>query len=321
MKAVNCTQYGSPEVLKLVDTPKPTPHDDEILIKVHASVVTPSDTAFRKGDPFIIKLIYGLSKPRNPKQGVEYSGVIEAIGKDVTTFNIGDMVFGMEPDSFGAHADYICVKMKKPMALKATTVTHAEMVGILDGASTARTFLQDTANVQPGQKVLINGASGSVGAYGVQIAKMLGAEVTGVCSGANVELVKSLGADHVIDYTKTDFTKTGQTYDVIFDAVGKHSFGECKKALTKNGQYLTTVPTLGMLAGLIQSLFTSKKAKFTTAGLKQSNVTLTTLKEWTEVGKLKAVIDRQYPLTEIIEAHRYVETGRKKGNVIITVAS
>ncbi len=320
MKAIHVTQYGGPEVLKLVDVEKPTPKENEILIKVHAGVVGPSDCAFRKADPFIVRLIYGLTKPRNPKQGTEFSGVVEAVGKDVTVFKQGDSVFGMEPNVFGAHAEYICVPEKNPITFKATNASYEEMVGVLDGAATARTFLQDVAKVKPGQKVLINGASGAVGAYGVQLAKHYGAEVTGVCSGANVELVKSLGADHVIDYTKTDFTKTGQTYDVIFDAVGKNSFGACKKALTKNGLYLTTVPTLGMLWGLISSMFGSKKAKFATAGLMQNRETLTTLKEAFEAGKLKAVIDKRYTLAQIADAHRYVDTGRKKGNVIITVA-
>jgi len=320
MKAVYCTQYGTPEVLQVNEVEKPTPKDNEILVKVYAAVVGPSDTAFRKADPFIVRLIYGLRKPRNPKQGTEFAGVVESVGKAVTAFKQGDPIVGMDPNSFGAHAEYICLPDTKPTTLMPTNATYEDAAGMIDGGATARTFLEDVAKVQPGQKVLINGASGAVGAYGVQIAKFLGAKVTGVCSGANVELVKSLGADEVIDYTKTDFAKTGQTYDVIFDAVGKRSFSDCKQALTPNGVYLTTVPTLGMLMALIQSLFSRKKAKFAMAGLMQNRATLTMLKELFEAGKIKSVIDRRYPLAQIAEAHRYVDTGRKKGNVIITVA-
>lgn len=319
MQAIRLTGYGSVDRLQLSQLETPVPKPDEILVKIHAGVVTPSDCAFRKGDPFIIRLIYGLTKPRNPKQGVEYSGVVAAVGSAVAGFKVGDEVFGMEPNGFGAHAEYICVNVKTPIALKAKNATHAEMVGILDGAATAREFLQDVAKVKAGQRVLINGASGAVGAYGVQIAKMLGAHVTGVCSGANAALVKSIGADEVIDYTKTDFAKTGQTYDVIFDAVGKRTFGDCQSALTPDGVYLTTVPTLGMLVALIRSNFSRKKAKFTTAGLHQSQATLDTLREWTEAGYLRAVIDRTYPLNQMADAHRYVDTGRKKGNVIIAM--
>ncbi|MBC8099473.1 MAG: NAD(P)-dependent alcohol dehydrogenase [Armatimonadetes bacterium] len=320
MQAIICTQYGSPDVLQLTDIAKPTPKANEVLIKVHASVVSPSDCAFRKGEPFIVKLIYGLSKPRLPTQGVEFAGEIEAIGSAVTLFKPGDRVFGLSPDRFGAHAEYLCLPEAKPIAIQAVNATYEEAVGICDGGATALTFLRDVAKLQRGQKILINGASGAVGAYAVQLAKHYGAEVTGVCSTTNLALVQALGADQVLDYTKTDFTQTGLTYDVIFDAVGKRTFAQCKGALTQNGVYLSTVPTLGIVFQMLwTSLFSSKKAKFATAGLMQNNANLTFLKDLVEAGKLKAVIDRRYPLAAIAEAHRYVETGRKKGNVILTV--
>jgi NADPH:quinone reductase-like Zn-dependent oxidoreductase len=320
MKAVLCTQYGPPEVLQVKEIAKPAPKDTEILIKVHAGVVGPSDCAFRKADPFIIRLMYGLTKPRLQTQGVEFAGEVEAVGKEVTMFKTGDQVFGMSPDTFGAHAQYICLPESKTIVMKPTNATYEETVGICDGSPTALTFLRDVAKLKPGQKVLINGASGAVGAYTVQLAKHYGAEVTGVCSGANVALVKALGADKVIDYTKEDFTQSGP-YDVIFDAVGKSSFSQCKGALTANGVYMTTVPTLGIMFQMLRTaLFGRKKAKFAAAGLMQNKDNFNFLRGLIEAGKLRAVIDRCYPLEQIADAHRYVETGRKKGNVVITVA-
>ncbi|MAU12819.1 MAG: NAD(P)-dependent alcohol dehydrogenase [Anaerolineaceae bacterium] len=321
MKAIIQTQYGSPDVLQLQDVTKPEPAANEVRVKIHTASVTPSDSAFRKGDPFLVRLMYGLSKPRQAIGGVEFSGVIDAIGAEVTNFKVGDAIFGMSPDKFGAYAEYICLPADKPLALKSPQMTFEESTAILDGAATAQTFLRHVANVQPGQKVLINGASGAVGAYAVQIAKHLGAEVTGVCSSRNVDMVRSLGADHVIDYTTDDFARNSNAYDVIFDAVGKRSFGECKNALTKNGIYMTTVPSLSLIAGLISSLFGSKKAKFTTAGLKQNRTTLESLTQLYEAGAVKAIIDRCYALEDVPEAHRYVDTERKRGNVVVQIAS
>jgi len=321
MKAIICTHYGTTDVLQLIEVAKPIPKDNEVLIKVHVSVVTPSDIAFRKGEPFIVKLIYGLTKPRLSIQGVEFAGEIEAVGKDVKLFKPGDQVFGMSPDRFGAHAEYICLPEAKPLIIKSAKMSHEEAAGIMDGAPTALTFLRDVAKLQPGQKILINGASGAVGIYALQLARYYGAEVTGVCSTANVEMVKSLGADQVIDYTKMDFTQTGQIYDVIFDAVGKRSFAQCKGALTPKGMYLTTVPTLVIVRDILwTAMGGGKKAKFATAGLLQNKENLNFLNKLFEAGKIKAVIDRRYPLAQIAEAHRYVETGHKKGNVIVTVA-
>lgn len=321
MKAIVCTKYGSPDVLQLKEVAKPTPKDNEVLIRIFAAAVGPADCAFRKGDPFIIKLVYGLRRPKHPIRGTELAGEIETVGKDVKCFKVGDQVFGLSATTSGAHAEYKCLPEDKPLIIKPATMTYEDAVAVCDGAATALTFLRDKAKIQRGQKVLINGASGSVGIYAVQLAKYFGAEVTGVCSTANFELVKSLGADKLIDYTKEDFTTSGQTYDVIFDAVGKRSFAQCKSSLTRKGVYLSTVPALSIVLQMLwTSTFSSKKAVFTTAGLIQTKENLIYLKELYEAGKIKPVIDRRYPLEQIAEAHRYVDSGHKKGNVIITLA-
>ena len=319
MRAIVYHTYGSPDVLELQEVAKPVPNEHDILIHVHATVVTPADIAFRKGEPFLGRLFTGLIRPKRIP-GVEFAGDIEAVGTAVTRFHKGDQVFGTAGTGFGAHAEYICLSEEGVVASKPTTLTYEEAVAICDGALTALVFLRDEAHLQRGQKVLINGASGAVGAAAVQLARYFGADVTGVCSTTNVELVKSLGAETVIDYTKEDFTKNGETYDIIFDAVGKSSFSRCKGSLTPRGVYLATVPTLAIL---LQTVWTSKigskKAIFTTAGLKQRKANLNFLRELVEAGKLQAVIDRRYPLEHIAEAHRYVEQGHKKGNVVITV--
>jgi NADPH:quinone reductase-like Zn-dependent oxidoreductase len=320
MKAIVATKYGPPEVLQLQEVDKPMPKDNEVRIRIFAAIVTPSDCAFRKADPFIVRFVYGLTRPRNTILGVELAGEIESVGKDVKRFTLGDQVYGISTKSFGAHAEYLCLPEDVPLAIKPANMTYEEAAGICDGALTSLIFLRDIAKIQSGQKILINGASGSVGSYAVQLAKYFGADVTAVCSSANMELVKSLGADKVIDYTKEDFTKSGQTYDVIFDAVGKCSFSSCKGALKGKGVYLSTVPTPAlMLQMLWTSMIGSKKAKFVAAGLKQSVENLIFLKELAESGKIKSVIDIRYPLEQSADAHRYVETGRKKGNVVITL--
>jgi NADPH:quinone reductase-like Zn-dependent oxidoreductase len=320
MKAVVCTKYGSPEVLRLREVARPAPGDDEVLIRIHAAVVGPSDCAFRKGEPFIVRLLYGLTRPRLSTPGVEFAGEVEAVGKDVELFGMGDGVFGMSPNRFGTHAEYMCLAEDKPMVRKPANATYEEAVGICDGATTALTFLRDVAKLQSVQRILINGASGAVGVYAVQLARYFGAEVAGVCSTANLGMVKSLGASRVIDYTREDFTRSGETYDVIFDAAGKSSFSRCAGSLTKKGVYLTTVPTPGIMLQMLRtSVISGKKAKFVAAGLKQNKENLAFLAELVEKGKIRAVIDRRYPLEQISEAHRYVETGHKKGNVIITV--
>ncbi len=327
MKAIVYTKYGPPDVLQLKEVEKPTPKDNEVLIRIYATVVTAEDPRARSGTfPPLFwllgRILTGLIRPKNPILGGVLAGEIEAVGKDVKIFKEGDQVFGINLKGAGAYAEYKCLHEEKVLAIKPANMTYEEAAAA-NGAITALPFLRDKGNIQSGQKVLIYGASGSVGTNAVQVAKYFGAEVTGVCSTTNLELVKSLGADKVIDYTKEDFTKTGQTYDIIFDTVGKSSFSRCKSSLKQRGIYLTTVVGLvDLLQVLWTSMVGSKKAKFMTAGLRPSSEMTKDLifsKELMEAGKIKPVIDRRYPLEQIAEAHRYVEKGHKKGNVVITV--
>jgi NADPH:quinone reductase-like Zn-dependent oxidoreductase len=327
MKAVVYTKYGPPDVLQLKEVEKPTPKDNEVLVQIYATLVTAEDPRARSGSfpPLLWLLgrtITGLIRPKNPILGGILAGEIESVGKDVKRFKEGDQVFGINLKDAGAYAEYICLHEEKVLAIKPANMTYEESIAAI-GAITALPFLRDKGNIQSGQKVLINGASGSVGTAAVQVAKYYGAEVIGVCSTTNLELVKSLGADKVIDYTKEDFTKSVQTYDIIFDTVGKSSFLRCKRSLKQRGIYLTTVLSL---VDLLQVLWTSrvgsKKAMVAFAGLRPaSEMTkdLIFIKELMEAGKIKPVIDRRYPLEQIVEAHRYVEKGHKKGNVVITV--
>ena len=323
MQAVMYTQYGSPDVLQIEAIDKPVPADNEVLIRVYATTVGAVDAIFRRGKNFSARLFTGLLKPKLTRPGGEFAGEIVDVGNAVTRFKAGDSVFGTMAPNFGAHAEYICMPEDGAMILKPDSMTYEEAVAFHPGALTALPNLREAANVQSGQKVLINGASGSIGTSAVQLAKYFGAEVTGVCSGANVELVKSLGADAVIDYEQEDFTQTGQTYDVIFDTVGKRSFSECKDSLKEGGIYLTTVITASILPQMLwTSKFGSEKATIVFAGLRpvgEKRKDLDFFLELVEIGALKPVIDRSYPLEKIAEAHRYVETGHKKGTVVITI--
>ena len=323
MKAIIATKYGSPEVLQLKEVPKPVPKDNEVLIKIHATTVTATDPISRKGEPFLSRLVPpSLTRPKYPILGDELAGEIEAVGKDVKRYKVGDQVFGSTGLGSGAHAEYKCMPEDRALSIKPTNMTYEEAASIPSGALTALIFLKDKGNIQTGQKVLINGASGSVGTAAVQLAKHFGAEVTGVCSTVNLELVKSLGADKVIDYTKEDLAKSGEAYDIIFDTVGKTSFSHCKDALKQKGVYLATFPGLVILLQMLwTSMVGSKKAIFAATSFNYSTEKLSFLSELIEKGKLKPVIDRTYPLEQIADAHRYVEKGHKKGNVVITVVT
>ena len=323
MTAVVYTGYGSPDVLQLKDVEKPVPADNEVLIKIHATTVEAADASFRRGSTPSARLFTGLLKPRFAIPGSEFAGEIEALGNGVSRFKQGDRVVGTGGPTFGANAEYICLPEDGPMARKPDSLTYAEAVSIHPGALTALPNLRDAAAIQRGQRVLINGASGSIGASAVQLAKHFGAHVTAVCSTANVDLVRSLGADVVVDYTKEDFTGTDQTYDVVFDTVGKSSFRRCKRVLKGGGVYLTTVVTPAILWQMLwTSKLGSKQAKVVFAGLRSVRAKhddLAFLLELVATGALRPVIDRCYPLDQIADAHRYVDTGRKKGNVVIMV--
>jgi len=316
MKAIVYKKFGPPEVLHLQEVAKPIPKANEVLIKIYATTVVKEDPDMRASPGF-----NGFLKPRNPILGQELAGEIEAIGRDVTRFKPGDQVFGF--DMFGTYAEYKCMPEKGALAIKPTNISYEEAASVPNGALTALPFLRDKGTIQSGQTVLIYGTSGSVGAAAVQLTKNYGAEATGVCSTANLEWVKSLGADQVIDYTQENFTENGKTYDIIFDTVGKRSFSECKGSLSDEGIYLTTVPTpVIMLQALWPAKRGSKKVKFVAAGLRPAREKirdLVFLTELIEAGKMKAVIDRCYLLEQMAEAHSYVEQGHKKGNVVITV--
>ncbi len=323
MKAIVITKYGPPEVLEVRQVDKPAPKDNEVLIRIHATAVVATDPQFRKGDPFITRFFTGLTKPKHAIPGDVLAGEIESVGKDVTLYKPGDQVYAACAMTQGGQAEYICLPEDGPLATKPLNMSYEEAAGVPDGGLGALNFLRDAAQIQSGQTILINGASGSVGTYAVQLAVHFGTQVTAVCSAANVELVRSLGAHKVIDYTKEDFTGNGQTYDIIFDAVGKSSFSRCKSSLNQKGVYVTSVPAPDFLLGmLLTSKSKGKKAAFVAPGLRSSSdkaKDLVFLKELIEAGKIRSVIDRLYPLEEIVEAHIYVEKGHKKGNVVITV--
>jgi NADPH:quinone reductase-like Zn-dependent oxidoreductase len=323
MKAVVITKYGPPEVLKLQEVDKPAPKVNEVLIKIYATAVVATDPMFRKGDPFIGRFFTGLTKPKHSIPGDVLAGEIEAVGEEVTLYKTGDKVIAACAMTQGGQAEYICLPEDGPLAGNPANMNYDEAAGVPDGGLGALNFLRDAAKIQSGQTILINGASGSVGTYAVQLAAYFGAQVAGVCSTANIELVKSLGAHKVIDYTKEDFTRNGQTYDIIFDAVGKSSFSRCKNSLTQHGVYVTSVPTPDFMLGmLLTSKGKGKKAAFVAPGLRspgEKAKDLNFLKELIEAGKLRSVIDRSYSLEQVVDAHRYVEQGHKKGNVIIKV--
>ncbi|MGD9007693.1 MAG: NAD(P)-dependent alcohol dehydrogenase [Desulfobacteraceae bacterium] len=325
MKAILHTKFGSPEELQLKEVEMPAPKDNEILIKIHATTVTSTDCNARNFTfvPWLFQLparlfVFGLFRPRINILGIDLAGEIESVGKGVTRFRKGDQVFGTPGTAFGAHAQYTCMPEEGVLTIKPAEMLWEEAAAVFLGGSTALFFLRDKGNIQPGQKILINGASGGVGTFAVQLAKHFGAEVTGVCSTSNIEMVKSLGADKVVDYTKEDFTKNGETYDCIFDVVGKISFSRCKSSLKPKGIFLACLMGLTELVQMVWTSMTGGKRVI--GGVAPENIEdLNFLKKLIEAGKLKPVIDRCYPLGQTAEAFRYVEQGHKKGNVVITV--
>ncbi|MHA1185338.1 MAG: NAD(P)-dependent alcohol dehydrogenase [Candidatus Heimdallarchaeota archaeon] len=321
MKAIVCEKYGSPEVLQLKEVEKPTPKDNEVLIRIYATTVTKYDCWVRSstappGFKLMSRIASGIRKPKKPIIGMELAGEIKAVGKDVKLFKKGDQVYGISLANMGTYAEYICLP-ENLLAIKPANMTFEEAAAVPYGALTALHFLK-MGNIQSEQKVLVFGASGGIGTYAVQLAKIFGAEVTGVCSTKKIDLVKSLGADKVIDYTKEDFTKRDEVYDVIFDTIGKSSVSGSRRSLKKEGFYIFTTFGLPKLLRLLWLKLTSKK-KVIFGIVESKSEDLIYLKELIEAEKLKSVIDKRYPLEQIAEAHSYVETGQKKGQVVITI--
>lgn len=322
MKAVIVTKYGDADVLRIRDVQNPVPKEGEMLIRIKATVAADPDCAFRRGKPFVSRFFTGLKKPKHIPGDV-FAGVVEEPGK--SAFKIGDKVYGSSGTNFGTNAELITLSGEEAVALMPANTTFEEAAAVSEGSLTALPFLRDHAKLQKGQKILINGASGGVGVYAVQLAKFLGAHVSAVCGTSNVEFMKTLGADCVIDYTKEDFTQTREQYNVIFDAVGKSTFKQCKNVLASDGLYLTTVPTAGvMLSMLITSKTKNKRAVFAATGLRKpadKKKDLELLSKLVEQGKLKAMISQSFSLEQMAQAHKYVETGHKRGSAAVCVGT
>ncbi len=322
MKAVIATKYGPPDVLQLRDIPKPRPKDNEVLINIHAATVTAGDCEMRRFDmPLFLwlplRIVMGIFKPRKKILGQELAGEIQAVGKNVTQFKKGDRVVAPTMFRMGAYAEYICLPAKYPIMVIPDNMTYEQAATIPTGGVNGLHFIKKV-NIQPGEKVLINGAGGSIGTYAIQLAKSYGAEVIAVDSGEKTAMLQSIGADQVIDYQKEDFTQIGQTYDVIIDIVGKSNFSDCLKVLNTNGRYFLGNPTFtGMIRGAWVSRKTDKQVLFEFAGYKMEDMNF--LRESIASGHLKVIIDRCYPLEKLAAAHEYVEKGRKKGNVVISI--
>lgn len=320
MKAIVYRRYGPPEVLQLAEVERPVPKDDEVLVRVHATTVNRTDCGFRKPEPGFVRLFSGLFRPKKPILGSEFAGEVEQTGKDVKTFRKGDPVFGLTGDDFGAHAEFVCVPEAGAIAPKPANMTFAEAAAVCDGLMLALNYL-GKIDLKSREKILIYGASGAIGTAGVQLAKYFGANVTAVCGAKGMDVVRSLGADSLIDYAQEDFTKNGQAYDYIFDAVGKHSFFRCKNSLAPGGAYLVTDLGPFWQNPLLALLTAKSKGKRVMFPLPKATKEIVLFaKEIIEAGKYRAVIDRRYPLAEIVEATKYVETQQKIGNVVVTIA-
>ncbi|MCC7298080.1 MAG: NAD(P)-dependent alcohol dehydrogenase [Bacteroidia bacterium] len=319
MKAIVYTQYGPPEVAQLKEMPIPQPKDNEVLVKVHASTVNRTDSGFRSAEYFVSRFWSGLLRPKLPILGCEFAGVVEQIGKDVTAFNIGDKVFGFNDKTFGGHAEYLCMPQDQGIAVMPQNFDFNEAAAIAEGAHYALVDIR-AAKVQAGQEVLVYGATGAIGSAAVQLLKHFGARITAVCNTQNVDLVKRLGADVVIDYQTQDFTQTNTLFHFIFDAVGKSSYRQCKPLLTEKGIYISTElgkRGVNILLALTTPLWGGKKLLFPIPTITQEDVVF--LKELAENGSFKPVIDRSYPMADIVEAYRYVESGQKTGNVVLEI--
>ena len=323
MKAIVYTKYGPPDILQLKDVAKPVPGDNEVLIKVYATTVNRTDTATIRAKPFFARLFTGILKPKKQTPGTEFAGEIEAIGRNVTSFKVGDRVFGFDDSGSGPHAQYMTISEDKALTTIPTNITYEQAAASTEGAHYAYNFIKKV-NVKSGQRILVNGATGAIGSAAVQLLKYFDAYVTAVCSTENTGLVKSLGADKVIDYTKEDFTKDEEKYNFVFDAVGKSSFAKCKPLLQPGGVYISS--DLGYMAQniflplitpIIKPMIGNKRTIFPLPTDIKGSILL--IKKLIEQGKFKAVIDREYPLEQIVEAYKYVERGQKTGNVVITV--
>ena len=323
MKAAVYHKYGPPEVVHVEEVEKPSPKDNEVLVRIHAATVAAADWRMRKAEPVFVRLMTGLRRPKKPILGMEFAGTVESVGKSVTGFRAGDQVFGSTGFKFGAHAEYLCVPENGVLAKKPVNMTLEEAAAVLFGGISALHFLRK-AKIQAGQNVLIYGASGSVGVFAVQLAKHFGAHVTGVCSTANLDVVKSLGADQVVDYTREDFSDAGRVYDVVCDTVGKSGFSRTMKCLKRGGCYVQVGGSgrlLAILAGVLRALWVSitGTAKVIGGVARSAPGDLAFFKGLIEAGEMRTVIDKRYPLAEIAEAHRHAEAGHKKGHVVIVI--
>jgi NADPH:quinone reductase-like Zn-dependent oxidoreductase len=316
MRAVVYDRYGPPEVQRLEDVARPVPKEDEVLVRVHATTVNRTDCGWRSAKPFFVRSFIGLRGPKQKILGMELAGEVEAVGSAVTEFAVGDHVFGVK--GFGAHAEFVCIPESAAVAHKPADMSFEEAAAVCDGACIALSCLRDT-DLREGRNILVYGASGSIGTAAVQLAKHFGAHVTAVCNTKNVELVRSLGADEVVDYTKDDFTKNGESYDVIVDAVGKLAFARCKSSLKPGGSFLATDGLSNLFLGIWTSRFGDKKVMFKIPP-RYSKQDVQFLKELMDAGSYRAVIDRRYPLEGVVEATKYVETRQKVGNVVLNIA-
>ncbi len=324
MKSIIVNAYGGPEVLKVKNVEKPVPKSNEILVKIEATAVTRASVMMRTGTPYFGRLFTGISKPKVKTPGTDLAGTVESIGSEVGNFKVGDKVMAGTTLKCGAYAEYICLNEDDMIVCQPENISHEEATGIMDGGVTALAFFTDQVSIKAGDKVLINGGSGSIGTAAIQLAKEFGAEVTAVCSGKNKTMVQELGADKVLDYTKNELERSSELYDVVFDTVGKMSYGKTKKHLSAKGVFLTPVLELHILLSMLFiSPFSKKKLKFAATGLRKLDLRLRDLKviqRMLATNKLKTVIDKVYSLDQIQDAHSYVDSGRKKGNVIIKVA-